>query len=64
MLLTAFGKKLRSTSLNEWPEMYLDGYSEEQQHRHDVKLRTTGYAQANGRNAIGWDESLPWTWIM
>ncbi len=77
--LTNFGKKLRSTSLDELPEIffnilifrdmawigprpllvkYLDRYSKEQHHRHDVKPGLTGYAQANGRNAISWDEKF------
>lgn len=34
---------------------YFEIYSEEQHHRHDVKSGLTGYAQANGRNTIGWD---------
>lgn len=77
--LTAFGRKLRSTSLDELPEIlfnilifrdlawigprpllvrYLDRYSEEQRHRHDVKPGLTGYAQANGRNAISWEDKF------
>lgn len=35
---------------------YLDRYSEEQHHRHDVRPGLTGYAQAHGRNAISWEE--------
>ena len=35
---------------------YLPLYNDEQVRRHDVRPGITGYAQINGRNAIGWDE--------
>lgn len=35
---------------------YLPLYNEEQKHRHDVRPGLTGYAQANGRNALSWEE--------
>ena len=37
---------------------YLDRYSEEQRHRHDVRPGLTGYAQAHGRNSLSWDEKF------
>ena len=75
--LTKFGKLLRSTSLDELPELfnilfghmsivgprpllvkYLPLYNDEQARRHDVRPGFTGYAQANGRNAISWEEKF------
>lgn len=37
---------------------YLNRYSEEQKHRHDVRPGLTGYAQTEGRNLCGWDEKF------
>lgn len=37
---------------------YLDRYSEEQMHRHDVRPGVTGYAQTEGRNLCDWDEKF------
>ena len=75
--LNKFGKFLRSTSLDELPELinilkgdmsivgprpllvkYLPLYNDEQRRRHDVRPGLTGNAQANGRNAISWEEKF------
>ena len=75
--LGAYGRFIRSLSLDELPEAinilkgdmsvvgprpllvkYLDRYSEEQRHRHDVRPGLTGYAQAHGRNAVSWEDKF------
>lgn len=77
--LTSFGRTLRSTSLDELPELfniakgdmaiigprpllveYLPYYTEEEQHRHDVRPGLSGLAQVHGRNAISWEEKFAW----
>lgn len=75
--LTHFGRVLRSTSLDELPELwnifkgdmsivgprpllveYLPYYSEEEQHRHDVRPGLTGLAQVSGRNNLTWEQKF------
>lgn len=37
---------------------YLPYYTEQENHRHDVRPGLSGLAQVNGRNYIGWDQRL------
>lgn len=75
--LTAIGRFIRKTSLDEIPQLlnvikgemsligprpllveYLPLYNDVQKRRHNVRPGITGWAQVNGRNAIGWQQKF------
>lgn len=39
---------------------YLPYYTEEENHRHDVRSGLTGMAQCHGRNLLRWEEKFEW----
>ena len=66
--LTGFGKKLRSLSIDELPELWDIFWGKMsivgprpllvKHHRHDVRPGLTGWAQVHGRNLASWEEKF------
>ncbi len=75
--ITRVGRAIRSSSLDELPELwnvvrgemslvgprpllmeYLDDYTPDEHHRHDMRPGITGWAAVNGRNTVQFRERL------
>lgn len=75
--MTDFGRKLRSTSLDEMPELfniirgdmsiigprpllveYINKYSKQQLHRHDVRPGLTSLSASKERNLASWEDKF------